>query len=130
LVAILGSTSAGRVFGLVFGVLWATWTFRLFRMGAYPRVDGVKIVGFFFSRSVPWGDIDHFAVLPAGRYKTVGHFVRAGHHQPIPIFAISPGSWWGKDPVGRAEAQIDGLNRELAEHCSAQHASTEAAVLG
>jgi hypothetical protein len=119
LLAILGHTSSARLVGLIFAVVWGVWTWRALQVGAYARNDDVKVVGFVFSRRIPWSAIESFAVMPAGRYKTVGHVVRKGHHPPIPIFAISPGGWRGKDPVGRAHRQIEQLNERLGEWRSA-----------
>lgn len=115
LLAILSHTSSARVAGLIFAVVWCLLTWRSLRLGAYAESADVKVVGFVASRRIPWAQVESFAVLPAGRYKTVGHVIRKGAHRPIPIFAINPGSWWGRDPVDRAQQQIEQLNERLAE---------------
>jgi len=72
----------------------------------------VKVVTFFATRRVPWSEIDHFAVMPLGRYPYVGYVVRRDG-QKLPTFGLSTSSWAREG--ASLQRPIDELNKVLAD---------------
>ena len=86
--AAVGSLAVGIVFAVVAAsggrganvagvgaVLLLLVAWRMSIAGIQVRRDGVRVGTAFSSKSVSWQDIDHFAVLPLGRFPYVGHVV-------------------------------------------------------
>jgi hypothetical protein len=91
---------------------------RMVFVGIRPRANSVVVATFFGSRSVKWEDIDHFAVMPLGRYPYVGTVVcRTG--RKLQTFGLSTSAWQGGEKSRtRIERPIDELNKVLDEHRS------------
>jgi len=111
-VAVTGNAHlAGGIIAAI--LLLATW--RMWTAGVRTEHSGVKIVGFLVTKRVAWDDIDHFAVLPLGRYPWVGHvLLRDG--RDLPCLAISAASR-PRTERRRLQVQrpIDALNAQLAK---------------
>ena len=59
-------------------------------MGVHIRRDDIKVVGFVWSATVPWTDVERFDVERFGRYPYVAHVVpKSDRHRHVPIIAIS-----------------------------------------
>jgi hypothetical protein len=100
--------------GYVFAPLWLIATWRGWRLGVHVEADGVKVVGFFASKRVPWNDIDRFELRPWQRYPYVGHVVLSGPRSAIPIAAITTAGGANDRHRRQAQEPIDRLNEALA----------------
>lgn len=87
---------------------------RMWHVGIQLRPESVRIVTFYMSRRVAWGEIDHFAVLPLGRYPFVGFVVLRGGRK-YGTFGLSTSSWAGDRGQAKIQLAIDELNAALAD---------------
>jgi hypothetical protein len=91
---------------------WRAWI-----AGIHIEADGVKVVGFLLSKRFRWEEVDHFEVLPLGRYPYVGHVVlRDGRH--VGTYGIgAPARPKSKAEQFRLQVQrpVDELNQVLAD---------------
>ncbi|HWE10855.1 MAG TPA: hypothetical protein VG325_16000 [Solirubrobacteraceae bacterium] len=102
----------GHVAGAVGAALLALISWRMWNVGMQVGAQGVKVVTFLGTRRVAWGEIDHFAVMPLGRYPYVGYVVRRDG-QKLPTFGLST-STWARDGAS-VQRPIDELNTVLAD---------------
>lgn len=95
-------------------------TWRAWVIGIHAGMNGVKVVGFVFTKRFRWDEIDHFAVLPLGGYPYVGHVVLTDGRRVGTFGLSSAGS-----PASDAQAEkyrlqvqgpVDELNQVLAMH--------------
>lgn len=103
-----------QIAGFVFAPLFLLMTWRVWNAGIHVESDGVKIVTVFLSRRVRWQDIDHFAVMPFGRYPYVGHVVLLDGRK-LGTFGLATSSRRTEANRLRVQWPIDQLNRILAE---------------
>jgi hypothetical protein len=93
-------------------VLLMAW--RMWHTGIQVRTEGVRVVTLLLSRRVAWEDIDHFAVLPLGRYPYVGFVVlRSG--RKFGTFGLSTSTWAGEQGRANIQRPVDALNKALAD---------------
>jgi hypothetical protein len=120
-------SAMGGVAGLVLGTSVSRGQFVLFAGGALlllvgcrmslvgirAGTDSVTVATLFSSRKVPWSNVDHFAVMPLGRYPYVGYVVlRDG--RKFGTFGLSTNA--GESETKRLHVQrpVDELNQMLA----------------
>jgi hypothetical protein len=106
-----------RGLGFVLAPLLLIMSYRAWTAGIHVEADGVKVVGFLLSRRFRWDEIDHFEVLPLGRYPYVGHVVlRDGTR--VGTYGIgAPARPKSKAEQFRLQVQrpVDELNQVLAD---------------
>lgn len=89
---------------------WREWT-----GGIRTRPDGVKVIGMLVSKRIPWREIDHFAVLPMGRYPWVGHVVLRDGRQIGSVALSLAGPPSTEKRISRLQGKIDELNQALEQ---------------
>jgi hypothetical protein len=112
-VAIAFSDQNGTV-AAVFAILMLAFAVRMSMVGIRVDSAGVKVVTFFASRSVPWAEVDRFAVLPLGRSPYAGYVVTRDGCQ-LGTFGLSSSSRKSERNRLRIQSSIDELNRILDE---------------
>lgn len=76
--------------------------------------EGVKIATLFLTKSVTWPQVDHFAVLPIGRYPYVGHVVlRDG--RKLGTFGLATSVRKSERNRLQIQRQVDQLTKILAD---------------
>ena len=91
------------------------WTWRSWTLGVYTDDRGITVRGVVRSKRIAWTDIDHFAVMPAGNYRFVGHVVPRDGRHPRPILSIAAANWPNPDKKQlQAQGPVDELNLALA----------------
>jgi hypothetical protein len=111
---IVGLTGGrGQVAGMVIAALLLALAWRMSMVGIQVGDGGVRVVTLFLARRALWNDIDHFAVLPLGRFPYVGYVVMRDGRK-FGTFGLSTSS--RKTDQNRLQIQrpIDELNRVLA----------------
>lgn len=109
---VAASGGRGAVVAGVGAVLLLLVAWRMSIAGIQVRRDGVRVGTAFSSKSVSWQDIDHFAVLPLGRFPYVGHVVlRDG--RTLATFGLSTNARRSDSNRLRIQRTIDQLNRLL-----------------
>jgi hypothetical protein len=83
---------------------------RLWMTGVYLRGNGIRVVNPYSSKTVPWDEVDSFAVAPFGQYRYGAYMVRSRIGGRIPIFALASKRMGpGRDP----QKSVDELNEAL-----------------
>ncbi len=85
---------------------------RISRAGIRVQPDGVKLVGALFgARRVAWSDLDHFAVMPRGRYPHTAYAVLKDGRK-YSVLALSAA---GEAEASRAQIDqaVEALNQAL-----------------
>jgi hypothetical protein len=113
--AVVGfTTGRGHVAALVGVAILLFIAWRMWHVGIQVGTDGVRVATFFLSRRVAWKEIDHFAVLPLGRYPFVGFVVlRSG--RKYGTFGLSTSSWAGDKGRANIQRAVTALNDALAD---------------
>ena len=75
LLALAVLSSSARVVAIVLLVLALMVLWRIAGWGIKASSTGIKVGWLIGSRTVSWGEIDSFTVLPSGSYPWVGHVV-------------------------------------------------------
>lgn len=110
-----------EVVGYVFAPVCFLVAWRMWNVGAHVGSEGVKVVGLFLTRRVPWADIERFDVLPTAQYPYVGHIIRKDS-RPVMIIAISTARGKTEKHRRTVQAPIDRLNEALDRWRSTQPA--------
>jgi hypothetical protein len=110
-------TASTHIVWYLASLLCALVAWRCWEWGIHTRPDGIRVVGLFTSHAVEWHQIDHFAVLPLGRYGPVAHVVPM-RGRPLPALGVS---WTGiprrrQDRREHLQQTVDELNHVLDEH--------------
>ena len=80
--AVIAASSGSTPVAAVFAVLMLAFGLRLSMVGIRADANSARVVTFFKTRSVAWVGIDHFEVLPMGRFPYAGQVVtRDGRHR-------------------------------------------------
>ena len=111
--AAVTSHEGARVFGWVTAVVCLGIARRMWRVGIYVEPTGVMVVNYFWTSRVPWGDIDRFALRPAGQYPYVGHILRSNGGRRVVIAGIETPPGESEEHRLAAEAAIYPLNQAL-----------------
>jgi hypothetical protein len=82
--------------------------------GIHPDAHGMKIVTVFLSRQASWSEMDHFAVMPLGRFPYVGYVVLRDKRKFV-TFGLSTSSRRTEANRLKVQRQIDEVNRVLAD---------------
>jgi hypothetical protein len=115
LFAVLAASGGrGNVVAAVVAGLLALLAWRMAMVGIRVRTDGVVIAATFLSRSVPWQDVDRFAVLPPGRFPYVGHVVLRNGGK-LGTYGLSTSARRTESNRLRVQRPVDELNRILAD---------------
>jgi hypothetical protein len=111
---IVGFTGGrGQVAALVIAALLLALAWRMSMVGIQVGDGSVRVATLLLSRRVLWSDIDHFAVLPLGRFPYVGYVVlRDG--RKFGTFGLSTSSCKTDQNRRQIQRPIDELNRVLA----------------
>ena len=116
--ALAATTGRGRTGVFVIAGVVLLAALRMWMSGIRVEADGVKIASVFLSRRVSWGEIDHFAVMPLGRFPYVGYVVlRDG--RKFGTFGLSTSSRQSDANRLQVQRPIDELNRILGDRCGA-----------
>ena len=87
---------------------------RIASAGIHVDSDAVTVATTFSSHRVSWQEIDHFAVLPRGRYPYVGHVVlRDG--RTLATYGLSTSGRMTERNRLAIERPINNLNAILAD---------------
>ncbi len=105
--AILGHKDE-PLLGSICAALFFAVTWRALICGVHIDPGGIKVVGFFVTRRLPWADIERFAVLPRGSYPWIAHVIVKGRHRPLPITGIGAGRGEKRRP--QVQRRVDELN--------------------
>jgi hypothetical protein len=104
----------GRVGVLVVAGITLLAAGRMWTTGIRVQADGVTVGAFVISRRVSWSEIDHFAVMPLGRYPYVGYVVlRDG--RKFGTFGLATSADETEGNRLRVQRPIDELNSILAD---------------
>jgi hypothetical protein len=105
----------GWVAVLVGGILMLLLAWRMWTVGVGVLTDGVVVATFLGSQRFAWNEIDHFAVMPLGRYPYVGYVVlRDG--QKFCTFGLSTSVRQSEKQRLRVQRPVDELNQILDQH--------------
>ena len=110
--AVIAASSGSTPVAAVFAVLMLAFGLRLSMVGIRADADSARVVTFFKTRSVAWAGIDHFEVLPMGRFPYAGQVVtRDGRQLGTPGLSTSQRKSGRNRP--RIQHAIDELNAIL-----------------
>jgi hypothetical protein len=117
--AIAISGGRGAVVMAIFAAVLALLAGRMSIVGIQVHATGVTVATAFYSRSVAWDEIDHFAVLPVGRFPYVGSVVlRDGRR--LSTFGLSTSARKSETNRVRVQQAIDELNHTLGERAQSR----------
>lgn len=104
------------VFGVIVAVTAGLSGLRFAQLGVVEEPDGFKVVNFFRTLHLRWGEIDRFTCERAGPYPAQGFVYRKGHHVRMSITALGSA---GVGPLAAPEKvrqQVERLNALVDSH--------------